>query len=176
MKSIKTYFKIGIYLPVYFVQMGFTAIWPWWCGKTVLQQMRMHTQGEMGWNTGYEGNLGLCKGYVFLVTGHSWGIIHRSTFKKTNNPAVFNLHCKSDAILEHCFRADSGEGHFLSHLRSFQQDWAVWGREVSSLFAVWFGSTPGYHWSKHGSTLGCAKSCCESLGNLPLLLFLCLKS
>lgn len=104
----------------------------------------------------------------FLVTRHPQDITHRSAFKKTNNPTVFNLHCKSDAILELCFSADSGEGHLLSHLRSFQQVWAVWGREVSSLFAVWFGSAPGYSLSRHGSTPGSDKPWCQSLGNLPL--------
>lgn len=128
-----------------------------WCGKAVLPQVCVQTQGEKGWNTGCECNLSCARVTCFLVTTHPQ-VIHRSSFKKTKNPTVFNLHCKSDTILELCFSADSGEGHLLSHSHSFQQVWAVWGREVSSLFAVWFGSTPGCSLSKRGSTPGCGKS------------------
>lgn len=61
------------------------------------------------------------QGLCLLVTTHPQGIIHRSSFKTTKNPTVFNLHCKSDTIPELCFSADSGEGHLLSHLCNFQQ-------------------------------------------------------
>lgn len=143
MKSIKTYFKIGIYLPVCFVHLVVTAVGPfppcvlWWS----------RTRGAGG--EGLEHRVRGWPRFVQELRVFKWpdarpGIVHRSSFKKTNNPAVFNLRCQPDAIPELCFSADSGEGHSLSHLCSFQQVWAVWGSELpSSLFAAWFGSTPG---------------------------------
>lgn len=139
MKAVKTYFKIGICFPVYFVRMGFTARCPSRlravsCGGAVLQQVRLQTRGEAGWTQGVSRcHLGTCRG-----DQTPWGCHAQKTEVQSVTCTVHQLHFGSSAS---ALGPGSGAGRLLRHLVLSKSEQC--GEGKSPPFALWFGSTPG---------------------------------
>lgn len=68
---------------------------------------------------GLEHGVGMQPWFVQELGGFSGetssGSVTDHPLRKTNNPTVFYLYCKSKGILDFCFSADSRKGHSVSH-------------------------------------------------------------